>query len=54
MGVKTSVVKQLASLDFYEINQFNGSHSLNVFQMHGIALLPDSKETVLYAEKVML
>jgi hypothetical protein len=37
-------VKQLDSVDFYEINWLNESLSMNVFRIRGMAFIPDKLE----------
>jgi hypothetical protein len=39
---RAGVVKQLDSVEFYEMNWLSESLSMNVFQMRGIAFIPDN------------
>jgi hypothetical protein len=38
------VVKQLDSVEFYEMNWLNESLSMNVFCLRGMAIIPDKAE----------
>jgi hypothetical protein len=40
----TSVVKQLDSSEFYEMNLLNESLSMNVLRMQGMPFIPDKTE----------
>jgi hypothetical protein len=39
-----NVVKQLDSVEFYKMNWLNKSLSMNVFQVQGMAFIPDKVE----------